>query len=236
MPTVLITGASRGLGLEFARQYSSSGWRVIATCRDSDTTVALKEIIGDIHIRIMDITNSNQILAVASEFKEEKIDVLLNNASIFGPNDERATFGTLEIMAWVNVMLVNTIAPLKVTEAFINNVMASNQKKIVFISSRSSSISERGLLPHHKRKSGSYIYRSSKAALNSAARNLAYDLAPKGIVVLVIHPGWVRTDMGGEEAIMDKQASVFSMSKVINEISINESGSFLNYDGEVISW
>ena len=235
MPTVLITGASRGLGLEFARQYAFEGWKVIGTCRNPDTAATLNELAGDVRVLRMDIEDSAQVAAVASGLRGAPIDLLLNNAGINGPEDKTASFGDIDIDAWLNVMRMNTISPLKVTEAFIDHVKASERKMIVFMSSRSSSITERGSLAHHQR-GGTYIYRSSKAALNTIAKNLAFDLAPLGIGVLVFHPGWVKTDAGGPGAQLDIETSISGMRKVIEEFSPTETGTFRNYDGEVIPW
>ena len=235
MPTVFITGANRGLGLEFVRQYSDDGWMVFAACRNPDSATNLKELSGDIHICTLDVSDSRQIKALANRLKKETIDVLINNAGIHGPYDKTASFGNVDTEKWVEIIRVNVIAPLKVTEAFLDNVASSKRKTIVFISSRSGSISERGLLPHHEH-GGSIIYRSSKTALNSVAKNLAYDLFPRGVGVLVLHPGWVRTDMGGREALIDKKTSVSGMRCIIEEFKLPDSGTFRNYDGEVIPW
>lgn len=235
MPTILITGASHGLGLEFTRQYAADGWKIIATCRCSDTAVDLKKIAGNVHIRSMDITDTSQVMAVAAELGGEAVDVLLNNAGIHGPRDAKASFGEIDVTAWLDVMRVNVFAQLKVTEAFLDCIKVSDRKIIVFISSRAGSIAERGLLPHH-RPGGSYIYRSSKAALNSVAQSLAFDLTPQGIGILVLHPGWVKTEMGGPEATIDRKTSVSGMRKVIEKFSLAGSGTFYNYDGKVIPW
>lgn len=235
MPTVLITGASRGLGLEFARQYADDGWRVIATYHRRESVARLREISGDIHIRPMDVANPSEIEAVATDLRGEAIDVLVNNAGIHGPRDASASFGRIDVATWLDVMRVNAMAPLKVTEAFLEHVRASDQKRVVFISSRAGSIVERGLLAHQK-PGGSYIYRSSKAALNAVARGLAFDLGAEGIGVLVLHPGWVKTDMGGPDATIDDETSVSGMRRIIRESSPADSGTFRNYDGEVIPW
>jgi len=239
MPTVLITGANRGIGREFVRQYAGNDWTVIATCRQPDKAVELKMISpsNNIYIRRMDITNMTEIAKVADEFEGKAIDVLINNAGISGPLDSSASFGHLDIQAWLNVLYVDAIAPLKVTEAFFDQIKSSERKTIVFISSRAGSIAERGLLPHHKRGGGGpYIYRSSKAALNAAAQSLAFDLIGQGIGVLVLHPGYVKTDMAGPDAILDPESSVSSMRQIIDNFSPIDNGVFRNYTGEVIPW
>ena len=183
----------------------------------------------------MDITDTDQVAAVANELRDVAIDVLLNNAGITGPEDDSVTFGSIDINTWQNVMRINAMAPLKVAEAFLNHVKASEQKTIVFVSSRASSIAERGALPHHK-PGGSYIFRSNKAALNNVARSLAFDLAASGVEVLVLSPGWARTDAGGPDAEIDPGTSVCGMWRVIADPSPSASGTFLNYDGQTIPW
>lgn len=235
MPTVLITGASRGLGLEFARAYLSDGWTVIATCRRPDTATDLRNLSGDVRIHSLDITDMDRLQALAGELATVPIDVLLNNAGMHGPRDARGTFGNVDIAAWLEVMRANAIAPLKVAEAFLPQVLASAQKKIVFISSRAGSIAERGSLPHH-RPGGPYIYRSSKSALNAVAKALAFDLRPRGVAVIVLHPGWVKTETGGWDAPMDAGSSVAAMRAVISHAGPSENGVFRNFDGSVIPW
>src|SRR5439155_18995660 len=147
------------------------------------------------------------------------------------------TFGNLDVESWLEVFRTNTIAPLKITEALIENVRSSQRKMIVFISSSAGSISERGQLPHHK-PGGSYIYRTSKAALNAAAKSLAFDLKTEteGVSVLVLHPGWVRTDSGGTSADLEVAHSVKCMREVIASFSLPESGAFKDYAGRGIGW
>lgn len=235
MPTILITGASRGLGLEFARQYAADGWRVFATCRRPEASADLREIWGDVHVREMNISDEIQVTGVAYDLRGEPIDVLLNNAGIVGPEDGSATFGSIDLTTWQDVMRINAMDPLKVTEAFLDHVKASERKTIVFVSSRAGSIAERGSLPHHK-PGGSYIFRSSKAALNAVAKSLAFDLAPLGVGVLVLHPGWVKTDAGGPDAQIDPRTSVSGMRRLIADLSPSASGVFRNYDGQIIPW
>ena len=160
---------------------------------------------------------------------------MINNAAVHGPYDEKSSFGDIDINSWLKVIRVNTISPLKVTEAFIENIKLSDKKTIVFISSRAGSVSERGLLPHHE-IGGSYIYRSSKAALNAATQSLSFDFTTWGIGILVLHPGFVKTEMAGIEGDIDVKTSVSGMRKVIEEFTPSENGKFFNYDGEVIPW
>ena len=156
MPTVFITGANRGLGLEFSRQYANDGWEVIASCRNPEAAQELKSLQGNVKVCQMDITDQKQIKKVSLEYRNHAIDVLINNAAEHGPYDNSASFGDIDANEWLKVFLSNSISPLKVAEAFLENVKRSAQKKIAFISSRAGSISERGKLPHHQH-GGSYI-------------------------------------------------------------------------------
>lgn len=235
MPTVFITGSSRGLGLEFARSYAREGWRVIATCRDPSAAHDLKTVSGDVRIHALDITDTGSAKALAAELAGEPIDVLINNAGIHGHRDAKASFGDIDVEAWVEVFRVNAVAPLKVTEAFLPNVLAGKEKKIVFISSRAGSIAERGSLPHHK-TGGPYAYRSSKSALNCVAKALAFDLRGQGVTVVILHPGWVKTETGGWDAPMDPSASVAGMRQVIGSSTPSDNGVFRNFDGALIPW
>ena len=235
MPTILITGANRGLGLEFARSYAAAGWKVIATCRDPQAATDLKAVPGDLEVVGLDLTQPEQIQAAAVRFADQSIDLLLNNAGTHGPRDARGTFGQIDVASWQHLMLVNAMAPLKVTEAFLPQVLKSNGRKIVFISSRAGSITERGSQPHH-RTGGPYAYRSSKAALNAVAKAVAFDLRASGVAVVILHPGWVKTETGGWDAPTEPAASVASMRQVIDSATPADNGVFRNFDGSPIPW
>ncbi len=181
----------------------------------------------------MDITSQSHIEKIKNEYKQEKIDLLINNAAIHGPHDNRSSFGNIDRKEWSSVIITNTISPIKVTEAFFENVKKSDQKKIVFISSRSSSISERGELPHH-RPGGPYIYRSSKAALNAITKSLSFDYTNLGLSIIVLHPGFVKTDMA--EGDIEPSDSIFGMRKVIEEWRLEYNGTFRTFEGENILW
>lgn len=221
MPTVLITGASRGIGGEFARQYAADGWRVIATCRDPGQYGGA----GEAHA--LDVTDAASVAAFGKAMAGEKIDLLINNAGIYGPRNQ--PFDALDYDAWEQVLRTNLMGPMRVAAALAGPVMASQQKKMVFISSKVGSIAENS-------SGGSYIYRSSKTALNIAVKSLSLDLAGKGVVCLLLHPGWVQTDMGGASAQIDVAASVTGMRAVIDRVDAADSGRFFNYDGNELPW
>jgi len=226
MPTVLITGANRGIGLEFARQYGRDGWRVIATCRNPIGLGELASIDGDIEVHGLDVTDHAQVDRLAAELQGTAIDVLINNAGVYGPKDMAAE--TMDFAAWEQVLRVNTLAPFKVATAFAGHVAGSEQKKLVNISSRMGSLEGTA-------SGGEYIYRSSKAALNKTMQTLARDIGG-GIIMALFHPGWVRTDMGGAEADIDVETSVTGMRRVIEGLTAPDNGAFFDYDGTPVPW
>jgi NAD(P)-dependent dehydrogenase (short-subunit alcohol dehydrogenase family) len=226
LPTVLITGANRGIGLELARQYAADGWSVIATCRALKDAGELKKIKGELRIETLDVTDRKRVEALAKKLKDVAIDVLLNNAGMLTGYE---AFGKTDTESWLQTLHVNTVAPLQVAEAFIEHVARSDQKKIVSITSGMGSI---GRGPN----GGGYAYRSSKAGLNMVMATAANDLKPRKIVVGIISPGWVRTDMGGPSASISPKTSVDGIRKVIGKLAPKTSGRYFNYDGEEIPW
>lgn len=227
MPSVLITGANRGLGLEFTRQYAADGWRVFAACRDPAGARDLAAVEGDVSAETLDVDDGPQVAALANKLSGQPIDVLINNAGIYGPKD--VTRDTVVYDAWGQVFRTNTMSPLAVSAAFAANVAQGGQKKIITLSSIMGSIAEND-------SSGDFIYRSSKAAVNAVMKSLAGDLKSQGITVAVLHPGWVRTDMGGPDASIEAPESVTGMRAVIAGLKESDSGRFLNYDGTEIPW
>jgi NAD(P)-dependent dehydrogenase (short-subunit alcohol dehydrogenase family) len=236
MPTILITGANRGLGLEFARQYAAEGWEVHACCRRPEAADDLRALLktgAQVRVHALDVADFPGIDALAHELAGTALDVLLNNAGIFGPRlraggDRGQFFGAVDYEAWAQVTRVNTMAPLKMAEAFVEHVAASGQKKIVTLTSSMGSIAETS--------GGFYAYRSSKAAVNMVMASLARDLAGRGIKVAVLCPGWVRTDMGGPGAPVNKEDSVRGLRRLIAGLTAERSGTFTHYDGAPVAW
>jgi NAD(P)-dependent dehydrogenase (short-subunit alcohol dehydrogenase family) len=226
MPTVFITGANRGIGLEFARQYAGAGWRVIATCRDPELGRALKALEGDVRRYALDVTDDGQIAALARTLAGEPIDILINNAGVGGPHD---TFGDSDTTAWLKVLRVNSIGPLHMAERFVANLERSQRKLVVNITSKMGSIGENA-------GGGSYAYRTSKAALNMITRTMANDLRSRGIIVIAVSPGWVKTDMGGVNALITAGESVGEMRAKIDTLTLADSGHFFSYDGRCVPW
>jgi NAD(P)-dependent dehydrogenase (short-subunit alcohol dehydrogenase family) len=231
MPSVLITGANRGLGLEFARQYLTDGWRVYGACRDPASASELCRLAehGPDKLRVlaMDVTNPASVRAAATELKDEPIDLLLNNAGIIGPRGQ--TIGNIDYEDWAEVLAVNTMGPMRVSEAFVEHVASSDRKLIVTLTSGMGSIAD-------NTSGGSIVYRSSKAAVNMVMRSLATDLAPRSITCVVVNPGWVRTDMGGPNANLTPAESVTSMRRFIEHLGPTQSGKFFNHDGREYPW
>ena len=231
MTSVLITGANRGLGFEFARQYLSDGWQVYAASRDPSSASELRRLAdtSDQKLRViaLDVTDSASIKAAAAELDGQAIDLLLNNAGVGGVRGE--TIGNIDYEAWAKVLHANTLGPMRVSEAFVDHVARSKRKLIVTLTSGMGSIAD-------NTSGGSIAYRSSKAAVNMVMRSLAIDLAPRGITCAVVNPGWVLTDMGGPHATMSPPESVARLRRLIENLGPAHSGKFFNHDGREYAW
>jgi NAD(P)-dependent dehydrogenase (short-subunit alcohol dehydrogenase family) len=224
MSTVLITGAARGLGLDFTHQYAAKGWTIHACVRDHE---ALKGIDGDIHPHRLEVTDYDAVNSLAKELSAEAIDLLICNAGIGGERGS-APLGAVDPAAWRQIFEVNTLAPLMMAQAFVEHVARSTERKLIAISSILGSIAN---------NTGSrYIYRASKTALNMEWNCLAKDLAPRGIICVALHPGWVQTDMGGSTAPLTIDQSVPPMVKTIAALKPSDNGRFLQYDGKELAW
>ncbi len=226
MPTVLVTGANRGLGLEFARQYAAAGWQVIATCREPGRAAALKSLPG-VSVESLDITDGASIAALARRLGNAAIDLLLLNAGVHLQKD--CSLEELDPLKWLEEMRVNAIAPVMLARRLANHVARSEQKRVVAISSGSGSIA-------NAKRGGNYAYRSVKAALNMAMKALAADLGPRGITVVPVAPGHTRTDMGGGDAPHSAEDSVAKVRATIAALRFADSGSFFNRDGTRLPW
>ena len=224
MTTIMITGASRGLGLEFARQFYNEEFRVIATCRNPKDANELNAI-GDIDVHSLDVTEDKSVAILADKLRGENIDILINNAGVIGQRDG---FGKLDYDIWAETMDTNVFGPMRVAEAFRDNVMNSKKKQMIFITSRMGSITE--AVPN------AYVYRSSKAALNMAVKCLSAELEEKGLIAVLFHPGHVQTDMGGQAAPVTPQKSIEGMKNQIVALTRDDNGRFLSYDGHQIPW
>lgn len=232
MKTILITGANRGIGLELTRQYAVDGWRVMACCRDPHKSDALNKLAAQhlelIKIYALDVADHAQIERLAQTLSNEPIEILINNAGIY-PKSDTSGFGQTNYADWMTAFNINTMAPLKMAETFVKQITLGQQKLIVTITSQMGSIEDNG-------SGGSYLYRSSKAAANMVMKNLAFDLKSKGITAVAFNPGWVKTDMGGPNAMISVVQSVTGMRQVISKLTMADSGKFLGYEGNIIPW
>jgi NAD(P)-dependent dehydrogenase (short-subunit alcohol dehydrogenase family) len=224
--SVLITGANRGLGLEFARQYHAAGWNVIATARDPEEAKDLKALGSDVHIEKLDVADSASVSSLAQRLKDQPIDLLINNAGISGMSGKLAE---IKLQEFERVMQVNALGPVRVTQALLPNLQAGKGKMIVNITSGLGSIEQ-------NRGGGFYGYRESKAALNMFTRSIAAELKDGGFICIVMSPGWVQTDMGGPGAQLTPGQSITGMRKVIDALKPEDSGKFWSYDGKTLPW
>lgn len=239
MPTVLITGAGRGLGLELAEQYARDGWRVHAGVRNPSVTPELNAAAaasdGRLTVHTLDVGDHASIEALARQLDGQAIDVLINNAGTMGEQsfaDKGTTmqrFGQSDYADWTLQFRINVFGPMKMAEAFVNHVAASDQKKIVTLTSVIGSIGGNNF-------GGLYGYRSSKAAANAVMKSMSLDLARKGIIVNPLHPGWVRTGIGGPKGELDVTTSITGLRQVIAGLRKETAGRFLQYDGKELPW
>ncbi len=232
MKTVLITGANRGIGLELVKQYANEGWRIFACSRDLVTSIELNnfalQFTNQITVCPLDVAKHEQIEHLSRELSNESIDLLINNAGIY-PTSRSDGFGATDYDAWARAFHINAMAPLKMAESFISQVSKSHLKTLITITSKMGSVAD-------NRGGGSYVYRSSKAAVNMVMKSLAIDLAPTGVISVLLHPGWVRTDMGGPNGLISTEQSVAGMRQVISNLKPENSGEFYAFDGQVVPW
>jgi NAD(P)-dependent dehydrogenase (short-subunit alcohol dehydrogenase family) len=236
MSTILITGANRGLGLEFARQYATDGWEVLAATRQPDKSADLKQLSAQhpaVALHRLDVTDEKSAQDLAQKLDSKPIDVLLHSSGIYPRKGQN--IGGIDYNGWREALETNLFGVMRVTEALLKNVAASHRKQIAAISTSLSTLS--GVQGASVAQAGtSYQYRSSKTALNMALSILAKELAPRGISVVLLDPGWVKTDMGGPHAPLSPQESIAGMRKVLAGNPMDISGKFLGHDGALRSW
>jgi NAD(P)-dependent dehydrogenase (short-subunit alcohol dehydrogenase family) len=223
MKTIFITGANRGIGLELSRRYADAGWRVIAGVREvarAQPSLPFAECVE------VDVAESASVAAMAAKYNKNTIDVLINNAGVIGPDAQSSS--QMDFDGFLDTLNVNTLGPLRVTQALLPALKRAMHSKIITITSKMGSLSYA--------PSDHIAYRASKAAVNKVMQCLATDMRPEGIAVAVIHPGWVRTDMGGAGADIDVSKSAKGIMSVIEKLSISTTGQFWNYDGSAIQW
>ncbi len=229
MAVVLITGANRGIGLALVKAYAGRRDKVFATIRATSDRFELDQLVKEspkwIEVIEMDVSDAAEIGRARRRLEAEPIDVLINNAGIGGP--ERQTATDMDFDGLIETLNVNTIAPLRVATAFLPNVKAA-KGKIITLSSQMGQV--------QSASTDSLAYRVSKAAVNKLMRGLAAELKPQGIPVLIVHPGWVKTDMGGEGAQLTSEQSASQLQKIIDGLDIASTGKFLAWNGKELAW
>lgn len=220
------------MGLEWARQFAASGWRVHASCRHPDGADALRQLTmqyPDVLVHRLDVTRPDEIAALARTASVDALDILINNAGVYFEHWGRDPLGRIDYGDWESTLRVNTLGSVRVTEAVTDNLTRGKRRLVVTITSHMGSIAD-------IEQPRDYAYRSSKAALNAAMKGISLELQPRGIGVLLLHPGWVRTRMGGPDAPLSPQQSVRGMRAVIERYEPSMSGHFYRYDGAQLPW
>ena len=230
MARILITGANRGLGLEFVERYLESGDDVIATYRNEESSfdlINMRDERSNLKLLHLDVSSNKSLNSFAENLGDSPIDIFINNAGVYGPRN--SSFENVDEENWIPAIKVNAIAPLLLTQLIIKNIRAGTDKKLIYITSKMGSIDD-------NKGGGAYVYRSSKTALNAVVKSLSVDLKNENIAVALIHPGWVKTDMGGPNALIERDTSVRGMTEVISNLDITSTGNFYNYYGSIIPW
>jgi len=222
--TVLVTGANRGIGLQLAREYAADGWNVIGTARKPDAASDLHEL--GVRVVQLDVTDAASVDRMARELADTPIDLLINNAGI---QPLMWTLDEIDFEAFERALAVNTVGPVRVTRALLPQLRAGALRKIVNITTNLSSIAGNA-------EGGFYGYRESKAALNMFTKSLAAELGKEGFVCIVLHPGWVRTDLGGPQAPLGVEESARGMRAVIDALAPADNGTFRTWSGESMAW
>ena len=221
MATAVITGGNRGLGLEMAKQYAAAGWDVIGTAREPEKAEELNAI-DKVTVMQLDAAEDTSIKKFAEQLGDRPVDLFINNAGIYGPSE-------LDREQWLDLFNVNVVGPVKLATALKDNLARSQTRKMVVISSQVGSIAEN--------ETGSMMYyRTSKAAVNQAWHSLAQQWLDDGLTLAMLHPGWVQTDMGGENADLTPPESVEGMRAVIDGLTHDQNGKFYDYSGREIPW
>jgi NAD(P)-dependent dehydrogenase (short-subunit alcohol dehydrogenase family) len=230
MANVLITGANRGIGLELARTYAKAGDRVFAFCRSPADARALNDLAegssGKVTVHAMDVGDGASIAAAAKAVGSTPIDILINNAGVLGGNPQ--TLQAIDFDAWMDALKIMTIGPFRVVQAFLPNLKAAAAPKVMTVTSQMGA----STWPF----GGSYAYTSAKAGVNRVMRTLALDLKGDNIAVSMIHPGWVKTDMGGPNADITPEESAAGIREVIADLGMKDTGKFFKWDGDIHPW
>lgn len=232
MPRILITGSNRGLGLEWVRQFLNLGWHVYATCRHPNQAEDLKRLQQNhntLSLHQLDITHPEDVQYIAQELSDIELDILVNNAGVYFERWGKDKLGRIDYDAWLESFKVNTLGAVRITEALRTALTRGDKRLVVTITSHMGSLED-------IRSPNDYAYRSSKAALNTVMKGLAYELEQDGIGIMLVHPGWVRTRMGGRSAPLSAKESVSNMRKLVERFTLADSGRFYRHDGVIIPW
>ncbi|PSW14731.1 SDR family oxidoreductase [Photobacterium sanctipauli] len=229
MSTVVVTGANRGIGLALVKEFIKLGWHIIATCRDPENATVLNQLALDnsrLCIYPLEVTDEHSVAAFCSALEGKTIDVLVNNAGIFGGDEQ--SVDNMDYQAWLSVFEVNTLAPFRISTLLKPNLLLASNPRVISISSCMASLSGESV--------GSYAYRSSKTALNKVMQVLANEYRQEGIIVCPIDPGWVRTDMGGENADISVEESASGLVSLIENLKPEHSGRFFTWNSKEVPW
>jgi len=226
MASVLITGTNRGIGLGLVKAYLKGGWTVYGTHRKSSDISELKALKGDLKLFVLDVTDLGGTEKLAQDLRGVSLDIVIASAAVMVPVHG---IESLDIAGWMSIFKVNTIGCAITAHCFLPNLLAGEEKKLIAITSRMGSIDDN--------TSGGYIpYRSSKAALNMTWKSIAVELKSKHVIATVLHPGWVKTDMGGPNADITTDVSVKGLTQHISKLTMKDSGKFYSYEGKAIPW
>jgi len=229
--TILITGSNRGIGLELVRTFVDRNWHVLACCRRPHQAVELSAIAeesgGRVAIHPLDVADSKQIRSLVETCGDRSIDILFNNAGIAGPSSQR--FGPIDTGEWLETLRINTLAPYHMAVAFVEQVARSRRRIIATIGSQLGSIAD-------NTSGGRYAYRTSKAAVHMVMKGLAVDLADRRITSVALHPGWVKTNIGGPQAPVSPAESAAGLYRVLATLTPEDSGKLWSWDGSQLPW
>lgn len=228
--TIVMTGANRGIGLALVRTFAEQGWQVEACCRNPGQATDLQDLVrGNRQVRLhrLDVTEAAHVRDLQMALENQPVDILFNNAGLFGPRQQG--FGQTDPIQWLEVFRVNVIAAHKLTEALVDNLATSTHRLVANMGSLLGSID-------HNRSGGRYLYRTAKAAVAMLTKCQSCDLRERGIIAVVLHPGWVRTEMGGPEAPLTPRDSARQLCSVLTGLSMTDTGRFFNYDGTQLPW
>ena len=231
MKTILITGANRGIGLEHVRRFAARGGQVFATARSPADATELQTLAagqeGRITVLAYDASDPGAPARLKAALGDTPLDLLFANAGAMG--DKGQSFGSVDVENALQLLRINALAPLKLVEALADNVARSQRKLIAFQSSLMGSVGDNGL-------GGHYAYRLSKGALNMIAKGVSIDLRPRGVIAVALHPGWVKTRMGGADAPVAVEECVAGQQRLLDSLTPADSGRFFNYDGKELPW